>query len=236
MSGMLVSNIEQVRDSVCGLLRIHKTAENQFTVGVVGTAWCIVRNRYFITAYHVLNNGQARDPKDNFVILRAPGNGPRLQRAPVVAFALEDPRCDYVVLEIDEQVGVRLGFNALNTYTSPVPDGTRILTYGYPAPQVKSARIDPQGRLLQVRTMLLSHANEGIVASQYEFGAYHMYELNVGWHHGESGGPILIPDPPRVIAIMQHYRNIETPHGIMAGPHRGIAISAISSHLASLGR
>ena len=138
-------------------------------------------------------------------------------------------------MEIDKEAGARLGFDALDTYAGPVPDGTRVLTYGYPAPQVRSAKINPQGRLLQVRTVLLSHANEGIVASQYEFGAYHVYELNVGWHHGESGGPVLILDPPRVIAIMQQYRNIQTPHGVMPGPHRGIAISAVSSHIANLG-
>lgn len=236
MPETLSTNIEQVRDSVCGLLRVRKTAQNQFEVGVVGTTWCVVRNRYFITAYHVLNNGQARNPNDNFLILRAPGNGPRLERVPVVAFVLEDQRCDYVILEIDEQVGASLGINALNIYTGLVPDGTRVLTYGYPAPKVTNARVNTQGKLTGVRTMLLSHANEGIVASQYEFNAYHMYELNVDWHHGESGGPILIFDPPRVIAIMQHYRNIETPHGTVAGPHRGIAISAISSHIANLGR
>jgi len=36
-------------------------------------------------------------------------------------------------------------------------------------------------------------------------------------------------------AVMQHYRNIEGPHGTMAGPRRGIALAAIQSELAGAG-
>lgn len=233
-SGPIAANIEQVRDSVCGLLRIHHISGNQYNVAIVGTAWCVVRNHYFISAYHILNGGQARDPNDRFYILRAPGNGPRLEYTPAVAFVLEDQGRDYVILEIDEREGSSLGFNALGIYTGQVQDGTRVLTYGYPAPEVRSARVNSQGRLEQIQTSLLSHANEGIVASQYERTTYHMYELNVGWHHGESGGPILILDPPRVIAIMQGYKNIQTPHGVVAGPHCGIAITAVLDCVANL--
>ncbi len=63
-----------------------------------------------------------------------------------------------------------------------------------------------------------------------------MYELNVGWHHGESGGPITtIDDPPTVFSVMQHYRNVQAPQGIVAGPHRGRALEAIQTDLTSFG-
>jgi len=55
-----------------------------------------------------------------------------------------------------------------------------------------------------------------------------MYEFNVGWHHGGSGGPVLRLDVPiAAFTVMQQYRNIESPHGVVAGPHRGCALSAI---------
>ena len=178
MSGVIVANIGQVRDSVCGLLCIHHVSGNEYNSAIVGTVWCVVRNHYFITAYHVLNNNKARDPNGKFYILRAPENGPKLERTPVVTFALEDPGCDYVILEIDEREGSSLGFNPLNIYTGQVQDGTRVLTYGYPAPKVASARINPQGKLTQMQTMLISHANEGIVLGglcDYQRKTHHSY-------------------------------------------------------------
>ncbi|MBA7688014.1 hypothetical protein ES703_96488 [subsurface metagenome] len=230
----MATNIKQVRNSVCGLLRVHHVSGNQYNVAIVGTAWCVIRNHYFVTAYHVLNNGQARNQNDKFFILRAPENGPKLERTPVVAFTFEDQACDYAILEINRQEGATLVFDALTIYTGQVEDGTKVLTYGYPSPKVSRAGINKQGQLIGINTVLLSHGNEGIVASQYAQGQYHMYELNVGWHHGESGGPILILNPPRVLAIMQRYKNISTPHGTVAGPHLGVSIEAISSQIANL--
>jgi len=63
------------------------------------------------------------------------------------------------------------------------------------------------------------------------------YELNVGWHHGESGGPIftLEAELPAVFSIMPHYKNIQAPHGIIPGPHRGRSLSAIEKKLTELG-
>jgi len=34
---------------------------------------------------------------------------------------------------------------------------------------------------------------------------------------------------------MQHYRNIQSPHGVVAGPHRGYALSVIRKELAEIG-
>ena len=63
-----------------------------------------------------------------------------------------------------------------------------------------------------------------------------MYEFNVGWHHGESGGPVLrLHDPIAAFTVMQPYRNIESPHGVVAGPHRGYALSAIRQDIERLG-
>lgn len=63
-----------------------------------------------------------------------------------------------------------------------------------------------------------------------------MYELNIGWHHGESGGPIVsLTDPLAAFSMMQQYRNVQSPHGIVAGPRRGCALSLIAAELAELG-
>jgi hypothetical protein len=112
-----------------------------------------------------------------------------------------------------------------------------VLTVGYPSPEIKSISIDPQLTYLGGQFFLKSHANEGIVAAQYDAGPGRMYELNVGWHHGESGGPIvsLGGSAPVAVATMQHYRNVQSPHGIVAGPHRGFALATIEAELRALG-
>src|SRR2546422_173388 len=74
-----------------------------------------------------------------------------------------------------------------------------------------------------------------IVVAQYDFGPHYSYELNVGWHHGESGGPIFSLEPLAAFAMMQSYRNIQSPHGVVAGPHMGRAMSVMTTALTAHG-
>jgi hypothetical protein len=115
-------------------------------------------------------------------------------------------------------------------------DGTRVITVGYPAPEIVGIKVDSQWNYGGGEFFLKSHANEGIVSAQYRIGGVFIYELNVGWHHGESGGPIAaLEDPPAVFSLMQQYRNIQSPHGLVAGPHRGCSLSGVQQELTALG-
>jgi hypothetical protein len=110
------------------------------------------------------------------------------------------------------------------------------VTAGFPAPEVVRVNLDGQGNFLAAQFFLKSHANEGIISAQYALNGAHFYELNVGWHHGESGGPIVaFTDQPAAFSLMQHYRNIKSPIGPLVGPHRGIALASIQQDLAGLG-
>ena len=44
-----------------------------------------------------------------------------------------------------------------------------------------------------------------------------------------------LEDQPAVFTLMQHYRNIQSPHGVVAGPHRGCALSGVQQELTALG-
>ncbi|MBU4443600.1 MAG: hypothetical protein L6422_10400, partial [Candidatus Marinimicrobia bacterium] len=79
-----ISEIKTIRDSVGAVLKIHRQGPNRAQAAIVGTTWAIVDNQYFITAYHVFNNGQTRDPNDKFYIFSVPNNGPRAQHVPVI--------------------------------------------------------------------------------------------------------------------------------------------------------
>jgi hypothetical protein len=245
MPGLKVA-IPKLRESLAAILRLRMTKPETVKKGKVlpaqfeagwGSAFCVVSDKYLVTAFHVLNEGKPRNPSAKFYALVVPGNGDPFFTFPVVAFPVEGQHLDMAVLEIGPCLTDGIHLPALPVSFAPQADGTEVLTMGFPAPQIAGLNADPQGNFLGGQFFLKSHANEGIVAAQYVLaGNLPVYELNVGWHHGESGGPIVtIADQPVAFSLMQHYRDIQGPHGVLPGPHRGLALSAIRKELEGLG-
>lgn len=235
MKHSLAKNIAHVRRSVVALLKVSAApVVGQFALHIVGTAWCAVANRVFVTAWHVLNSGQARRAEDRFYLLYAPDNGPKLHFFPVQQFVLEDSAADLAAFVAVPPPGSGLHFPALALHTGPVLDGSPVLTYGYPSPVIAGARVSSEGLLQELHTGLFSHANEGIVSSQYAHAGGWLFELNVGWHIGESGGPVFGLEQHAVFAVMQFYRNIQSPHGVVAGPHCARSLTTIIDRLEKL--
>ena len=241
----LTTAIPILRDSTVAVLRIHtkrpemtrkgKTRPAEFQLSF-GSGFCVLEDRYIATAFHVLNGGQPRIANDRFYIFTVPGNGDLAYHFPVIGFPLERPELDLAMLEIGPCATGGIHIPAIPISFSPKSDGTHVVTVGYPAPEIHGVNVDPKGNYHGGQFFLKSHANEGIVSAQYSIGAIHVYELNVGWHHGESGGLIAsIEDRVAVFSIMQQYRNVQSPHGTVAGPHRGVALSLIEQELLALG-
>lgn len=241
----LVAAIPTARESVVALFRYRivrpqsskkgKIRPAQFNVGW-GSGFCIVSDRCIVTAFHVLNGGQPRNPSDRFVAFVVPGNGGPAHHFPVTGFPLEKPDLDLAILEIGPCATAGIHLPAIPVSFGAQQDGARVLTIGFPAPEIVNLNVDPQGDYHGGTFFLKSHANEGILSAQYLLGQLQVYEFNVGWHHGESGGPVLrLDDPIAAFTIMQQYRNIKSPHGTVAGPHRGCALSSISPDLQRLG-
>ena len=242
----LIPAISAVRASVAAILQLHTNAPERDDKGnllpgkVLGTlggsAFCVGADKYLITAQHVLNGGKTRDPDDKFYALIVPGNGHRAFHIPIVSFPLERKDLDMAVLELGPMPAPDFHIPALPVSFDQQDDGMRVVTVGFPSPTIAKFSLDAQGNYSGGEFFLKSHANEGIVSAHYLMGESLFYELNVGWHHGESGGPVVaLTDPPSVFTLMQHYRNIQAPHGTVAGPHRGIALSMIRKELGELG-
>lgn len=241
-----VASIPLVRQSVAAILRVRRLPQAalpdgrsgppQFQATLGGSAFCIAANRLLLTAFHILNGGKPRDTNDKFFAFVVPGNGDHAYHFPVTGFPVERPDVDMAVLEIGPCATAGVGIPSIGVSCGPHPDGSEVITMGYPSPEISGLNLDPEGNFRGGNFFLKSHANTGIVSAQYGNGGKQMYELNVGWHNGESGGPITtLTNPPLVFALMQHYRNVQSPHGIQAGPHRGFALSAIAEELAALG-
>jgi len=237
--------ISAIRGSVAAILRLRTKNGRPAAAGApstiemdgsFGSAFCVVRNRYLVTAHHTLNGGQRRDPGDRFYALVVPGNGDVAHTFPVVSFPVERPELDVAVLEIGSCATAGVELPAVPVAFAPRRDGTRVITVGFPSPEIQGLSVDPEGNYRGGQFFLKSHASQGIVSAQYGIGGVPVYEVDVGWHHGESGGPIAgLDDGAAVIALMQHYRNIQSPHGVVAGPHRGISLAAIRPELETLG-
>jgi hypothetical protein len=227
----LMGVILSIRNSVCAILKIHKEAQNNFQVSIVGTGWCIESKRIIITAFHIFNNGQSRDLNDKFYALFVPDNGPHAIHTPVINFHLEDSAVDMAILELDTTPLQSIEIPAIPITFENITDGEKVITCGFPAPQIASAMVDPNGNWRGGNLFLKSYANEGIVSGQFEANGIKIYEFNIGWHHGESGGPIVRIDTLSAISIMQRYRNVQSPHGIVMGPHQGNSLKSRENQL-----
>ena len=242
----LSSAIQQTGDAVAAILRLHTvkpaTAKKgtakpaKISAGFAGTAFCIVENRILLTSYHVFNNGKARDPKDKFYAFIVPQNGPQAHYFPVVGYPFESLDLDMAIIEVGACATAGVNMPALPGTPEAQPDGSRVLTIGFPAPEIVAINVDQNSGYRGGQFFLKSHANEGIVSARYQLDSVDFYELNVGWHHGESGGPIVrLDDPVAAFSLMQLYRNIKGPLGEIAGPHMGRALKAIEQELIAVG-
>jgi hypothetical protein len=214
----------------------RKPPQIQFQLAFVGTAWCFSADRYLVTAHHILNNRKPRNPKDLFYAFSTPNNGPVAYQFPIVGFPLEDAVNDFAILEVGAPATAGQHIPAVPVRFGRPPDGTPVITYGFPSPAITGANLADDGRFLGGgKFFLKGNANEGIVSAQYDFSGVWQFDFNVGWHHGESGGPVFEQESLAAFAIMQHYRNIQTPHGIVAGPHSGRGLDIIQQQLVTLG-
>src|SRR2546425_6835118 len=223
--------IRSVRDSVAAILRVHitrpetvkkgKARPQQVHASLGGSAFCVVADRYLVTAFHVLNEGKPRNPSDKFYAFVVPGNGDLLLHFPVVAFPVERHDLDVAVVEIGPCSSAGVQVPAVPVSFTPRPDGTRVVTMGYPAPEIMGLEVDHHGNFHGGQFFLKSHANEGIVSAQYVTDGVLMYELNVGWHHGESGGPVADGgDRPAGLLPVPQYRENPPPPRLGSGPPR----------------
>ena len=138
----LVRAVASVRDSILAVLRIHRSpvksvhgaiqAPIQFEVSIVGTAWCIVADRFLLTAHHILNKGALRDPEDRFFVFSVPGNGDAAYHTPVISFPIESPQTDMAILEIARPVSPMPPIPPVPVTFALQQDGQRVMTYGFP--------------------------------------------------------------------------------------------------------
>src|SRR5207247_1133867 len=106
----LVTAIPTVRESVTAILRLRvvkaevvkKGKARPATIGaaLAGSAFCVAADRYLVTAFHILNDGKAREARDKFYAFVVPQNGDHAFHFPIVSFPVERPDLDIAILEV----------------------------------------------------------------------------------------------------------------------------------------
>jgi hypothetical protein len=234
---MFVEAVARARDAICAVARVRRDAAGVLKLEVSGTAWAGGTPSTFITASHVVN---PRPPEDRWYILRRiDAASTELLIWPVAEIVLEDLELDVAVLRVPGSTVE----GPIPLILDHVPDGTRVLTFGCPSARLQNGVLSPQGDLLKAHAFLAPFANEGIVSGHYEVSTEdapprrlgRLYEFNVSWLNGESGGAVVQVQPFGAFAVMQSYRRIPTPVGDVPGPRRGFALTQLAERLRSLG-
>ena len=234
---MFVEGVARARDAICAVARVRRQPSGPPRLEVSGTAWAAGTRSTFLTASHVVNPREAEDRC--YILRRVDAASTALHVWPVTEFLLDDPELDVAVLRVP---GAAVE-EAIPIVLDHVPDGTQVLTLGCPSARIQNAVLTAKGELLEARAFLAPFANEGIVSGHYDVSTDEepprkvgrLYEFNVSWLNGESGGAVIQVQPFGAFALMQSYRRIPTPVGDVPGPRRGFALAALAPRLQALG-
>jgi hypothetical protein len=234
---MFVEAVARARDAICAVVRVRREDAGPVHVDVSGTAWAAGTPSTFVTARHVVSPRPAG--LRWYVARRTSPASTALELWPVAEILLEDADVDLAVLRVPA-----------STVRSPLPlaleqvaDGTRVLTFGCPSARIQDAAVTPGGELRSAHAFLAPFANEGIVSGHYDVWTEDappahlgpLYEFNVSWLNGESGGAVIRVEPFAAFAVMQSYRKIPTPIGDVPGPRRGFGLAHLGERLRALG-
>ena len=87
---------------------------------------------------------------------------------------------DIAILELGRCATAGRSIPAVPISFNQQHDGSRVMTLGFPAPDILNVNLDAQGNYGGGTVFLKTHANTGIESAQYVLHGIQMYELNIG--------------------------------------------------------
>jgi S1-C subfamily serine protease len=189
-----------------------------------GTAFFVSSDGYVITALHVLKRADGTVHNAADICLTKPEvQGPCEVRN--LTIVRQWPDFDLALLKADfephrEQPCFRdkTGFDYITIDFTTVPEGTQVYAFGYPLPDIQlqgNQQVIVGFHFFCPRTTsaIISSHNEVIGPVRIAVGFPESYVIDKALNYGNSGGPIVVEESGRVVAVCQRFQPVSIPQG-----------------------
>ena len=207
-----------------------------------GTGFFVSRNGHFMTAVHVINNfdiSKISLEKSDTIF----GEAPRLVNNLTLVRKWEN--FDICLLQADFQKNKDQdwlknmdGFPYLEIEFEVQEEGTPVYSFGYPLSD-SPIHITEDGSLIQLNTKYPRTTSAVISSNAWKVGFFRtpddpvIYVIDKALNFGNSGGPIIVQETGKVIAICHGFQTMQMPQQHM-GQNQYIIIPSLYSIIPSL--
>jgi len=188
-----------------------------------GTGFFISKEGHFITARHVLwtdSSGRMLHRLGDIRLEKPEGLG-----ATVLELSLlkEWPKQDLVLLKAEfeknkerEYFKGKTAFDFIEIDFEVIPEGTEVYSFGYPLPEATvlggpSVLVGLLKFYPRTTSAIISSHYDVIGPVQIQTDFPHYYVIDKALNYGNSGGPIVLCETGKAIAVCQRFQPVEIP-------------------------
>lgn len=186
----------------------------------IGTAFFISPDGYIITANHVIKDKKENDE----IILQQPVE---LGKPPVLVHNIELvekwPKYDLALLKADFDknknkafLNVKDSFDYIGIDFLQHYEGEEVYAYGFPL--AKAPTVNNRGELIVAWQSFSPRLTSAIISSLYNYIGHiktsrdtKYYTIDKSLHYGNSGGPIILKDSGKAIAVCIEFQPVNIP-------------------------
>jgi len=215
---LIRNSLERTKKSTFQVRVPSKIPEHKGFPAPAGTGFFISGNGYFITANHVLESVSSGDQLtiDQPELERV---GSQLKHIDIVK---KWPQSDIALLKVDFGKNSnnlllkgRTEFHYLDIDFGNCLDGTPVYSYGFPLPKVD---IEGDQTALFAFEFICPRVTSAIVSSHYDAlgpvtspALPKWYVIDKALNYGNSGGPIILVETGKVIAVCARFQPVSIP-------------------------
>lgn len=189
-----------------------------------GTGFFVSSDGLFVTAWHVVK--EVQDPGEISLTHEVkPGPGAVLRNPKALTYSEE---FDLAVLKFDfsthsnqEFAKGKDGFDFLEIELDEQYEGTPVYSFGYPLPKYETEKLEQKGLSMIIgSSWICPRVTSAIISSRYEVlgpvqreGRQPSYVLDKAFNYGNSGGPIVLQESGKAIAVVVRFQPVQIPQG-----------------------